>query len=72
MEAIQEVVNFASNAVEALGIVLAIYGIICFSEGHSQQTSIKKVEGLGFIVGGAVIWAAGYKLIPLIMPSLGI
>lgn len=72
MEAIQAIVDFASLCVEALGIASAIYGIICFSEGHSQQTAIKKVEGLGYIVGGAVIWGAGYKLVPLILPALNL
>lgn len=72
MEAIQSVINFAASGVEALGIGLAIYGIICFQEGHSQQTAMKKIEGLGYIIGGAVVWGAGYKLVPLILPSLSI
>lgn len=72
MEAIQTIVDFAAKGVEALGIALAIYGIICFQEGHSQQAAMKKIEGLGYIIGGAVVWGCGNKLVPLILPSLGI
>lgn len=67
MEAINQIVNFAASAVEAAGIAVAAYGAYSFFEGASQQTAIKKLEGLLYIVGGVGIYLLGLKIIPLIL-----
>lgn len=60
------VLQYASMGVMAWGAVLAVVGIINFSEGHSQQNAAKKEEGMGKIVGGGVIFAVGMMLVPQI------
>ncbi len=60
------ILNFAGMAVEGWGAALAIVGIINFSEGHSQQNAAKKEEGMGKIVGGAIIFAVGVSVVPLL------
>lgn len=66
MAIINEVIRFASMGVMGWGAALAIVGIINFSEGHSQQNAAKKEEGMGKIVGGAVIFVVGSILVPQI------
>lgn len=58
------ILNFASMGVAAWGAVLAILGIIDFSEGHSQSNQAKKSDGMGKIIGGGVIIAVGTVLVP--------
>ncbi len=65
-----DVISFASKGVMAWGAALAIVGIINFSEGHSQQNASKKEEGMGKLVGGAVIFGIGMILIPKITTLL--
>lgn len=72
MEAIQTIVDFSANAVQAAGIAVACYGGYSFFEGASQQTAIKKLEGLLYIVGGVGIWMLGYKIVPLILSSFNV
>lgn len=66
------IIKFASMGVMAWGAVLAIIGIINFSEGHSQNTAAKKEEGMGKIVGGGVIFAVGMVLVPQISNLLSV
>lgn len=72
MEGFSQILDFAGLGVKGWGIALAIVGIINFSEGHSQQNAAKKEEGMGKIVGGAVIFLAGVTLIPVIGSVLGV
>ena len=67
METINAVVDFAAKAVEGIGIAIAIYGAINFLEGQSQQTAIKKLEGLQYVVGGVGVFLLGMKIVPLII-----
>ncbi len=60
------IIRFAGLAVQGWGAALAIIGIINFSEGHSQQNASKKEEGMGKIVGGAIIFAVGLSVVPLL------
>lgn len=66
MTIFNEVIRYASMGVMGWGAVLAMVGIINFSEGHSQQNAAKKEEGMGKIVGGGVIFAVGLTLVPQI------
>ncbi|MCM1103269.1 MAG: Maff2 family protein [Clostridium sp.] len=66
------IISFASLAVEGWGAALAIIGIINFSEGHSQQNAAKKEEGMGKIVGGAIIFAVGVAVVPLLSQFLSV
>lgn len=70
MEFFDTIIKFASMGVMAWGAVLAIIGIINFSEGHSQNTAAKKEEGMGKIIGGGVIFAVGMLLVPQITTLL--
>lgn len=67
MELIQEVVNLVAKLIEGLGIVVAAYGGYNIMEGQSQQTAIKKLEGLQYVVGGVGIFFIGYKIVPMIL-----
>lgn len=67
-----DVINYASMGVMAWGAVLAVLGIINFSEGHSQQNAARKEEGMGKIVGGGVIFVVGMTLVPKIIDLLTI
>ena len=67
MEIIEAIVNFVALCVEALGAVVAIYGGITLMEGQSQQTAIKKLEGLQYVVGGVGIFLIGMKIVPMIL-----
>ena len=61
-----QILSFASLAVQGWGAALAIVGIINFGEGNSQQNASKKEEGMGKIVGGAIIFAVGTAVVPLL------
>lgn len=67
-----EVLKYASMGVMAWGAVLAVVGIINFSEGHSQQNAARKEEGMGKIIGGGVIFIVGMTLVPQISSLLSI
>ena len=64
------ILNYASIGVMAWGAILAVLGIIDFSEGHSQQNAGKKTEGMGKIAGGGVIFLVGMQLVPQISQML--
>lgn len=66
MDAILQIIDFAALGVKVWGVAYAIVGIINFSEGHSQQNAAKKEEGMGKLVGGAVIFLAGLILVPML------
>ncbi|MBE5846748.1 MAG: hypothetical protein E7300_03640 [Lachnospiraceae bacterium] len=66
-----EILNFAGLGVQGWGAAQAIIGIINFSEGHSQANAQKKEEGMGKIVGGGIIFAAGTALVPLLSQFIG-
>lgn len=72
MDLIKQVVDFIALAIEAIGIVVAAYGGICFFEGASQQAAAKKLEGLQFVVGGVGVFLIGLKIIPLILTVFNI
>ena len=66
MDFFKTILDYASMGVMAWGAILAILGIIDFSEGHSQQNAAKKTEGMGKIAGGGVIFVIGLQLVPQI------
>lgn len=66
MEIFESVIEFAKMAVAAFGAGIAISGIVNFGEGKSQQNQGKQDEGMSKIVGGGVIVAVAYGLIPLL------
>lgn len=58
------ILQYASMAVVTFGGGIAIGGIMDFGEGKSQQAAAKQSEGISKIVGGGVIMAVGFFLIP--------
>lgn len=66
MEIFESVINFAKMGVAAFGAGIAISGIVNFGEGKSNQNQGKQDEGMSKIVGGGVIIAVAYGLIPLL------
>ena len=60
------ILQYASLGVQGWGAALAIIGIINFAEGNSQQDVAKKKDGMGNIVGGAIIFAVGTAVVPLL------
>lgn len=60
------ILKYAGLAVQGWGAAIAIVGIIDFANGNSQQNAAKKDEGFGKLVGGAVIFAVGTVVVPLL------
>lgn len=64
MEFFNEILNFASIAVMAFGAAIAMGGLLNIGEGKSQQNAAKQDEGMTKIVGGGIIMALGFFLVP--------
>lgn len=67
-----KVLEYAALGIKGWGAVMAIVGIINFSEGHSQQNAAKKEEGMGKIVGGGVIFVVGLAFVSMLSPMFSI
>lgn len=70
MEFFNTIINFASVAVTGFGAAVAIGGIMNMGEGKSQQNAGKQDEGMSKIVGGGIIMAVGFFLVPKIADIL--
>ena len=64
--------SLATLAVEAYGMVLALNGLILFSEGKSQHNAGAQSEGMSKMMGGGVVFLAGLKVVPAIFGMLSI
>lgn len=63
MDTIQKL---ATVAVQAYGLVMALNGLISFSEGKSQHNAGAQSEGMTKMVGGGIVFLAGMLVVPAI------
>lgn len=64
MEFFQKAVDFLSMAVMAVGAIIIIFGLIEFAEGQGQENPALKNTGGKKIMGGGIIVATGFFLVP--------
>lgn len=64
MDFFTSALDTVKTVVCGLGAVMAIIGIINFSQGHGQHNASKKEEGLGQFIGGGSIFLVGLVLVP--------
>ncbi len=72
MDLLNTVQSLIKMGVIAWGAWLAGQGAMTWSEGHGAQSTAKKDEGGGKILGGIVIIAIGAMLIPKIFEYFAI
>lgn len=64
MEFFQKAVDFLSMAVMAVGAFIVVVGIIEFAEGQGNENPALKNTGGKKIMGGGIIIATGFLLVP--------
>lgn len=70
MDLMNDISNIVKIAVCAWGAWLAVQGAMIFSEGNGDNSTIKKTEGGGKMIGGAVIVILGWTVVPKIFTYL--
>lgn len=63
---VDTIITFASGVVSIFGAGVAVNGFVDYGQGKSQQNAGKQDEGMSKIIGGIIIIAVGFLLVPQI------
>ena len=69
---INEISSLSSLVVCGIGAFTAAIGLMNFAEGSSNTDPAAKLNGGKFIFAGVVIFAVGFKLVPMIFDTFKI
>lgn len=70
MDLVNDITNVVKLAVCGWGAWLAVQGGMLYSEGNGDNSTIKKQEGGGKMIGGVVIVLIGWNVVPKIFTYL--
>lgn len=61
-----EILNLMSWALKIFGVFFTVMGVAKWGEGHGNDNPADKNAGTKQMVGGAIIFVVGLKLVPII------
>ncbi|WP_288980444.1 Maff2 family mobile element protein [uncultured Parvimonas sp.] len=61
-----EILNLMAWALKLFGAFLTVMGVVKWGEGHGSDNAADKNSGTKQMVGGAIIFVVGLKLVPLL------